>query len=190
MVKKPQRSIDRIKRVRALRQHSETLTKIFTDTPAEILTETEVTEASKEDSSPDKRDILEERLRDNIFLVGAGAWQHLWETKKQMHIGFGSPQSQDGPSTAPPNQQDLRSSIKPELLKRFRSQIVIMPTMDRNAYHETAKSIHDKLPSMYQVTFQRIIDAGIERAIEEAIGMRFFEESYTETLATDITNTL
>ena len=161
MVTMRKKTLDKIKQVRIQRYQQKPPT--FDDMPKE--------------KTP--REKLQARLQGNYFVVAGGAWQHLWDKKKVTQMGFGAADSQVDEL---PTQNDLRSSIRPELLKRFRNEIVIMPAMTTRDYETAINEFAPNLPSKYRTSFRKAAKAGIPKAVAQKLGMRFFEEVLSKTL--------
>ena len=88
-------------------------------------------------------------------------------------MGFGG---REEPALYLPTQDDLRSSIRPELLKRFRNAVAIMPAMTARDYEVSINEFTPSLPSKYRAPFKKLAKAGIANAVSQKLGMRFFEE--------------
>ena len=129
------------------------------------------------------RQKLQARLQGNYFVVAGGAWQHLWDRDTIKQMGFGSSEvsAQDLPT-----QEDLRSSIRPELLKRFRNEITIIPAMTAEDYEISINEFAPRLPSQYRVAFKKASKAGIAHAVSQKLGMRYFEEILSSVLTSPL----
>lgn len=129
-----------------------------------------------------KREELQQKLQTRFFIVGGGAWQKLWETDDvKPSMGFLPDPSEDG-SEVEPSTKDLKSSIQPELLKRFRSEVLVMQPMTKEDYQLLIPKFAECLPAMRQANFIKLAEAGIETAVKEQLGMRFFEEILTRSI--------
>lgn len=126
-----------------------------------------------DDSEKVDREHLEQKLKDNFMIVGAGAWQHLWEMKDRPTMGF------TGSSETPmkePSQEQIRTSIYPEVLKRFRSEILIIPPMTESDYREAAKATVSSISETQARRFRNQFEKNLKTAIKTQQGMRWFEE--------------
>jgi len=147
-------------------------------------------EDETEDSKGDLRKILTSRLRYNTFIVGGGAWQSHWEKKKkpgmaaQMDEITGFDVAMNKPLE--PSHDDLKSSIPPELLKRFSTQIIIMEPMKKRDYIELIPEFAAVLPPACRGLFSKLATEQAAHAHKDMIGMRFYEEVLTQTLTADI----
>jgi hypothetical protein len=124
---------------------------------------------------------LERKLQDRFFCVGGGAWQQLWETdKKKPSMGFLTDPVETEPVT--PSTRDLKSSIRPELLKRFRAEVLVMQPMTKEDYKLLIPKFGQSLPEMLQGRFIQLAEANLDMAVKEQLGMRYFEEILTDTV--------
>lgn len=134
----------------------------------------------------DKKE-LEQKLQTRFFVVGGGAWQSLWEPDDgaKPSMGFLPDLAETGPTE--PSAKDLKSSIRPELLKRFRSQVLVMQPMTKSDYQLLIPQFASCLPAMRQEHFSTLAREGIETAVNEQLGMRYFEEILTQAICSYIT---
>jgi len=126
-----------------------------------------------------KRQELENKLKNMMFIVGGGAWQALWENEDKPVMGYNVPSSRE---VYEPNEKDLKSSIRPELLKRFRNKVLVMKPMTKNDYKALIFSFADQLPVDQQISFKQRAIKNLKKAVSEQLGMRYFEEVLTDTL--------
>ena len=119
-----------------------------------------------------ERRVLEKLLRERVFIVGCGAWQHAWRSNSRQ-IGFPVEKA----STEPPSREQLLQSIKPELRQRFRNKICWMPPMSRLDYQTVSDSIVKGIqnPETRHI-WHSLADAAIDQALADCLGMRVFEE--------------
>ena len=119
-----------------------------------------------------ERGVLEKRLRERVFIVGCGAWQHAWRSNSRQ-IGF----PMEKASIEPPSRDQLLQLMEPELRQRFRNQICWLPPMGRLDYQTVSDSI---VKSIQNPETRRIwcglADAAIDQALADGLGMRVFEE--------------
>lgn len=126
------------------------------------------------------KDILESKLK-KFFIVGGGAWQELWEPEETpKSMGFNP--SSDTVKPVEISQKKLQSSIQPELLRRFRAEVLVMTPLDEEDYKQLIAEFSKNLPKEIRQTFRELAHEGIENAVETNLGMRFFEETLTNTL--------
>ncbi|MEI7910242.1 MAG: AAA family ATPase [Verrucomicrobiota bacterium] len=119
-----------------------------------------------------ERRVLEKRLRERVFIVGCGAWQHAWRSNSR-RIGF----PMQKPSIEPPSREQLLQSMEPELRQRFRSQICWLPPMGRSDYQTVSDSIVKTIqnPETRRI-WCGLADAAIDQALADGLGMRVFED--------------
>ena len=119
------------------------------------------------------RAMLSARLRNKVFILGAGAWQSAWTGMAKSKIGFGG----TTPDTGFPGADQILAMIKPELRQRFRDAISWLPPMTGEDYHTVSARIEAELPEQcMRETWNRLAAPMIRRAMESGLGMRVFEE--------------
>jgi len=119
-----------------------------------------------------ERDVLEKRLRERVYIVGCGAWQHAWRSNSRQ-IGFPMGKA----SIEPPSREQLLHSMEPELRQRFRSKICWLPPMCRSDYQTVSDSIVKSIPHPeVRRVWCALADAAIDQAVADGLGMRVFEE--------------
>lgn len=123
---------------------------------------------------------VEEKLRNNFFIIGAGAWQEAWQENRH-EAGA------DGNSAATgriDNKQMLRS-VTPEIRQRFRNDVCFLEPMKKSDYHRVAASFMTRIPKTLIPKFLAALTPAIEIAIEEGLGMRIFEEVLADVWAAE-----
>lgn len=165
MVSRPKKTIEKLKQTRLL-GYQQNPPK-YNDMPKE--------------KTP--REELEMRLKSSYFIVAGGAWQHLWDRDEAKAMGFVGGEE---PALDLPTQDELRSSIRPELLKRFRNAVAIMPAMTARDYEISINEFTPSLPSKYRASFRKAAKEGIARAVSQKLGMRFFEEILSSVLTSPL----
>ncbi len=120
---------------------------------------------------------LEQRLRTSYLIIGAGAWQHLWHPSAT--AGFSREVT---PESAPPEYKQLVQSVRPEILNRFRSDLLFLPPLARGGYVALLNETLLKLP----VEFAAIMRDRSERTIDEAVtnqrGYRWIETLVSDAI--------
>jgi len=114
---------------------------------------------------------IQEKLRTSFFILGAGAWMGGWQENRHQ-LGFNAPASADRRI----DRRQILQSISPELLQRFRRDIIYLDPMSKRDYQGVAASIMARLPKTLVDRFVRACTPAIEMALEECLGMRIFEE--------------
>jgi hypothetical protein len=118
------------------------------------------------------RRALERKLKTHFFIVAAGAWQSEWE-ESTGPIGFGSERTQSRKSI---DRKDMIKAIAPEILNRFRSEIVFLEPMLEDDYFAVATLLMERLPPHLMPWFAQLCVTEIPNAMEHQLGMRIFEE--------------
>lgn len=119
-----------------------------------------------------ERNVLERRLRERIFIVGCGAWQHAWR-RNSRQIGFPMGKS----AIEAPSRDQILSAMEPELRQRFRNKVCWLPPMCRSDYQTVSDSIVKSIPNPeVRRVWRALEDAAIDQAVADGLGMRVFEE--------------
>lgn len=115
------------------------------------------------------------KLRTTFAIIGAGAWQREW-TRAFESIGFQST-VEEKPGLS---RKQLLTMISPEVLQRFRHDIVFIEPMTLDDYSAILASQAECLPEWQRNRFIELVTRAFPRAIEDGLGMRIFEEVYTD----------
>ena len=118
---------------------------------------------------------VEAKLRESYMVIGAGTWQHLWTSNKNT-LGFNC-------ESTPINsldQAELMKSISPEVLMRFRNQVLFLRPMTEKDYHHVLEERVGLVPVKYRKRFEELVLAAIPKALEFGLGMRVVEEVFTD----------
>lgn len=110
------------------------------------------------------------KLRTGFLIVGAGAFQNLGEARAR-HLGFA-----EGETEKPIELQDLARVLPRELTNRFRGKIIHMPSLKREDYVRILNETAAKVPAEFRHTYRRLGNAGLDSALRNRQGVRFFEE--------------
>ncbi len=114
---------------------------------------------------------IEERLVSGYLMTGSGAWQHLW--RKHEAAGFG----QQKPCRRPlPTYKELVACLRPELLNRFRSDILFLPPLAHDDYNALLEEILVRLPAKFRPTMTAAAVSTLDAAVETQKGFRWVEE--------------
>ncbi len=130
--------------------------------------------SSRECRSLIKHDV-ERKLKTSYMVIGAGTWQHLW-AETESTIGFNC-------ATDPVLSIDhhkLMKSISPEILLRFRQQVLFLRPMAESDFHDVLTAQLGMIAEPQRRRYAELVLRAIPRAIEFGLGMRIFEEVYTD----------
>lgn len=130
--------------------------------------------SSDPDDERDQRELLllESRLARRMMIVGAGAFQDLWEGWAKPSIGLGG--NTQTASRAVTN-RDLQRMIPTELSNRFAPPIIVIHPLQFEDYRQILYLTAEQLPSQVGA---RLIAAGLREigsAVEAGLGMRWIE---------------
>jgi hypothetical protein len=114
---------------------------------------------------------LQQKFVRAFFLVGCGAWQELWS--HQATVGFTCGSS---PTHSRPAHKEFLSTLRPEILNRFRSDILVIPPLTRKEYWELLTETFARLPPEYREPMELAARETIDQALEMRKGFRWIEE--------------
>ena len=153
--------------------------EIFQFLDRELPVEIEICDPECESSSPALWAKAQMNLRCNALILGAGAFQNLWDYRPKS-LGFGGqPSAENTPSV-----QELKNVLPPELINRF-SKILTLPPLAEGDYVTMILRTAEALPRELQDKFIRISENHLAEAILDGRGARFCEECITATLLED-----
>lgn len=119
----------------------------------------------------------QDTLQNRTFVIAAGAFQHVWEHRAKASMGFG-----DKHAEPPPDLATLAQSLPRELVNRFRKEMLILPALRNDDYHQMLAHMAAKVPSYLRKTFVRLGREGIPGAVQTQQGCRFLEELMLDTI--------
>lgn len=114
---------------------------------------------------------IQERLVRGYLVIGSGAWQHLWTEREAP--GFGH---QNRCARRLPTYKQLVTCLRPEILNRFRSDILFLPPLGRDDYNALLGEILVRLPEQFRTTMTAAALTTIDEAVETQKGFRWVEE--------------
>lgn len=126
------------------------------------------------DGVPDsiQREALAKILREKVFVLAAGAWQHAWRSNSRQ-LGFGSGTQ----APEPPSRQQILESIEPELRQRFRNEVCWLPPLAHADYVKVSANIARRIgDKQIRAEWNRLSGLAIDEAVAGGLGMRIFEE--------------
>jgi len=115
-------------------------------------------------------------LRTKILIIGAGAFQSIWDECQRPPLGFLSEES----PTVSPDLGDLFRTLPRELLARFGTNLIYLPPLVERDYQLMLYSFADRMPSYWKPRFLKLGHEGIQNAARLRLGPRFFEELVLE----------
>ena len=116
-------------------------------------------------------------LRHKTFLVAAGAFQHLWDNLGNRVGGFAGEPERETLSS-----ERLADHLARELVNRFRTDIVVLPDLDRRDYENILLAAAAKMPELMQERFLSLGTERIAMAHANKQGVRFLEELVADIL--------
>jgi hypothetical protein len=120
-------------------------------------------------------DDLRYRLASSFLIIGTGTWQQIWADFERPAVGF-RPDTAKGPSAV---QREIikRGIIPTELLRRFRSQIILLPPPEEADYRRAAEAF-----GLVDLAAQVGVQLDYSSALEGGLGGRWLEETFADLL--------
>lgn len=117
-----------------------------------------------------RREDIERRFARGYLVVGSGAWQHLWRAPSA--AGFGSPSNQ----CRLPSHDQLVQTIPPEILNRFRADILYLGPLTKADYESLVKETLLRLPHEFGPFIREAAARTLGEAVRTQKGYRWIEE--------------
>ena len=117
-------------------------------------------------------------LANKTYIIAAGAFQEVWETRSKAPIGF----SDQSSPILPVSLGDLSASLPRELTNRFRAEVIVLPKLSREDYWRMISQTGAQVPAYLRDTFLRLANERIESAVECQQGCRFLEEIILDSI--------
>jgi len=124
------------------------------------------------------------KLSHDIFIVGAGAFQCLWEGRVRSSLGFRTPSCSADPGLA---SRDMHSVIPPEIANRFASPVLQLRPLAKADYLEMAESVASHLTELHNASFRRLANERLDSALSNQSGCRWVEELLLEVITSQYT---
>ena len=118
-------------------------------------------------------------LNTKTLILGAGAFQDLWDKQHRAMIGF---ETQDSGEAVVPSQKELAARLGRELCQRFRSKILFMAPLKHADYHHMLEQLSPGIAPALRRTFIRLGEERIPEACRLMQGTRFVEELLLDTI--------
>jgi len=117
-------------------------------------------------------------LSHHTYIVGAGAFQHLWESRNML-AGFG--QDDQSGIVAAPSSDTLSKTMPRELVNRF-GAVLALPSPGAEDYRQMILAMAETLPEKLRARYTEIGLAGCREALENAWGARYAERVLAQAL--------
>lgn len=121
-------------------------------------------------------------LKNRTLILGAGAFQHLWERSSKPNIGFGAGRGDDIRQKEQTNLTHLVETLPRELVNRFRSDLIVLPQLVEADYKRMLEQSAVEVPAYLRETFLRLGYQRIPGALMCQQGCRFVEELVMDTI--------
>ena len=120
-------------------------------------------------------------LRTKILIIGAGAFQSIWDERQRPSLGFLAEKT----PIVSPDMGDLFRTLPRELLARFGTNLIYLPPLVERDYLLMLDSFAARMPSFWKPRFLKLARKGIPNAARLQLGPRFFEEIVLEMVLSE-----
>lgn len=133
-----------------------------------------------DDETLDTEHISGNKLRTATFIVSAGTFQDYYDDRPRVAVGFHRLQ----PSLPRPSlsSDEIAKWLPRELVNRHHSELIRLPELVSEQYHELARQAEKSLPNWLVPGFRKAAQARFQQAIASKSGCRYVEESLAEAL--------
>lgn len=119
-------------------------------------------------------------ISNRAFIIGGGAFQHLWEARSKPGIGF---RDQAGRQTSsPPRPDELTQTLPREIVNRFHGKLQVLPELQRSDYVRMLEKTVAKVPSYLREAFLHVGYRTLDEALELRRGVRFLEDAMLDAI--------
>jgi hypothetical protein len=125
--------------------------------------------------------VVQQRLAQNVFLIGAGAFQAHWETRHRDVLGFGP--ARDNARAATFDHGLMARTMPTELANRFSGPILVLKPLGRDDYAILLEQCVRKLPKALARKVDHLGRASIDQAVQHRLGVRWLEEIILQALS-------
>ncbi len=121
---------------------------------------------------------IEDVIATRTMIIGAGAFQQVWEANDAGAIGF----QQQEQAVEKPTLKTLTQILPTELINRFRSELLILKPLALNDYHLMLETTAQSVPSYLRKSFLELGHARLPEVARLHQGTRFLEELMLDTI--------
>lgn len=136
-----------------------------------------------ENASPDTQRAAELKLvaqrLESAMIIGAGAFQSLWDSRAKPSMGFHAEKEAEPDSLT---HRQMAQSLPVELANRFAGPILVIPPLREEDYVRILRSCAKKLPRPLATQVTRIGEASVREAVENQLGVRWLQEVLLKAL--------
>jgi len=131
------------------------------------------------DERPATIRLISNRLRNGMMLIGAGAFQSLWEARAKKSIGLIPSKEQCRTDFS---HKDMQKSIPTELANRFAGPVLVLKPLQEEDYRQLLRRAASALPKDIASHMVRNGRKQIHSAVENDLGVRWVEELLLKSL--------
>jgi hypothetical protein len=134
-----------------------------------------------EDSDEDARAKVEMRLEGQMLIVGAGAFQDLWDVQRDS-VGFHAKRGISASSRTLTHKR-MSEVIPVEILNRFVPPVLAMPRLQESDYLAILKALSRGLIVQERPRLRRLAQRSLAAACEQGLGSRWAEQLLLELVS-------
>ena len=127
------------------------------------------------------RTAIEERLSNAILVIGAGAFQDLWQAHREpagFHAGTAKPAKII-------SHRAMAEVIPVEILNRFVPPVIAIPPLEKGDYLAIFDSLRRRFPKARRTRLRELARSSLDEAIEDQLGARWAEKLVLELATRD-----
>lgn len=134
-----------------------------------------VVSESDEDDTKALAGRIKKHLRESVFIVGAGAFQDLYETtrRERQVTGFGIRQEKDESPLL--QHKDIQKVLPTEICNRFAYPLLELPMLEEKDYNALIEQVALTLPAEASEELRTLAKAQLQNAIDNKLNCRFIE---------------
>ena len=136
-------------------------------------------EGTDADERPAMLELTNKRLQQGMMLIGAGAFQSLWEERGKPTIGL-VPEKEE--SRTDFTHRDMQQAIPTELANRFAGPVLVLAPLREDDYRQLLRRTASQLPKDLASRLARNGRKEIRSAVENDLGVRWVEELLLKSL--------
>jgi ABC-type dipeptide/oligopeptide/nickel transport system ATPase component len=115
---------------------------------------------------------ITQRLQNAMLIIGAGAFQSIWEARSKQKIGL-IPSRE--PENAAFSHKDMQSVIPTELANRFASPVLVLPPLKESDYRQLLRRAASVIPRDLATRLTRNGKSDLRNAVDNHLGARWVE---------------
>jgi hypothetical protein len=123
--------------------------------------------------------LIAQRLCQGVLIIGAGAFQSVWESRGKPVAGFHGQEEKDSRLT----HRQMTQAIPTEMVNRFTGPILVLEQLSKDDYAHMLRRFARSLPKELAGRVESIGRKGLEDAVDNRLGVRWLEEILLRALS-------